>query len=362
MLVHLVCLLAITVPLATLSQKLAMTSKGGLRKLSIFLYCVLIGVLVIYAGGRVTDRLDTDEWRYRLAVALSQKVGFFSYLAQNKIELLFQTFKWICGNWFHSSQMFLIITSLITQGLIVSFFRKASTNFALAIFIYICSGIYFISFIPINQYLAIALSTYGLLFVEENFSWKYFAMVLLATLFHSAAILLFFMPVLWQWRLTFWKVAAICIGAFVLGKSYSVFFPFLANTQYAIYQTAEKFFYGVNYWRISFWVGQYLLVMGYYFFIKKDFSQKENILLWCACLSMAFYIASSQYVILARVELFFGIAGIALVSSMSDLLGKKGKGLVYLIIGIIYSIYGYHVALHSAQYYSIFTENYLWLF
>ena len=309
----------------------------------------------------MTDNLNSDEYFYRLKLMFARDFSLWEYICLNKMEALFQLFKWICANWFNSSQSLILFSSIFTQGIILRFFYRSSFNFPLAIFIYLMSGVYFQSFVAINQYMAIAMITYSLLFINTKRHWPYYVAVLIATLFHSSSIMLLPLPLLNRFKFTPFKCVAICLISLFVGKYFQFLLPLFSGTAYASYQTADFFFYGVNYFRVLFWGIQYAFVLFAYFQLRSLRDSSKEIMWWFLLLSLATYIASLYYVLFGRVQLFFGIVAITLTSCIPMCFDKKFRYLFYLLLVGVYCIYGYYVAFHTAEYHTCFTNTYLWI-
>ena len=361
MFLHLIGLVSAGILLSGSYQILSRSKNAILRKSAWIFYLFLILLSVCYSGFRMTNSLETDEWRYRLSVAMALQNSLFNYIMENPTELLFQLLKWICGNLFKSSQALILISSILTQIPILEFFRRTSKNFTFAVFIYLCGGIFFITFIPINQYIAISLITYSVLFVKKHNFWPYYIAVIISTLFHSSSIILLPFPWLLYSKIKMWKVFFVGIIISLAGINFDVFFPLIANTQYAVYENYNRFFYGMSLSRAFFWVCQYLFTLYVYIKYEKNKSDLTQLIMWGATLSMGFYMAATQYVMFNRLEFFFGIMGISAVSSVTAYM-KLNTKVVFLMLAIVtYLVYGYFVAFHTPNYFTVWSNNYLWV-
>lgn len=93
-----------------------------------------------------------------------------------------------------SSNSFIMIYSIITEGLFLWFIRKYSNNFTLSILVFFTGGLYLFSFAALKQCVAIAIALIG---VDRaiNKKWlQYIIWVLIATLFHTYALMFLVVP------------------------------------------------------------------------------------------------------------------------------------------------------------------------
>ncbi|WP_313552415.1 EpsG family protein [Aerococcus sp.] len=83
----------------------------------------------------------------------------------------------------------LFIVTLINLGIFYRLFNKYSDNFALSLLLLISFGSYYVSFNLIRQYLAASILILAVMSIEKGFS-RYLMWVLIASTFHSSALLM----------------------------------------------------------------------------------------------------------------------------------------------------------------------------
>ncbi|MDD2971666.1 MAG: EpsG family protein [Lachnospiraceae bacterium] len=120
--------------------------------------------------------------------------GFYEIANDNIVYTHFEVgFTWlvkICSKFVHDPWFMFLLVSAITITTFVKSFEK-SESFILSIILFFAQGMYFDSFNGIRQYIVIAIFLYSFRYIQENNLKKYMITMLIASLFHSSALITF---------------------------------------------------------------------------------------------------------------------------------------------------------------------------
>lgn len=138
-----------------------------------------------------------------------------------------------------TSQLMFLTMSILTIVLLYQTYKKYSPDLVFTLVIFICFGqMYLNTFNAVRQCLAISLFAYSIDYLEHKQFIRYSVSIILATLFHSSAILLF--PLYWildkKWNKNI--VIGILIGAILLS---GIIVKIINSSSYAIYLRFNKF-------------------------------------------------------------------------------------------------------------------------
>ena len=142
-------------------------------------FCVFSWIVLSLIEGLRDFSVGTDTIQYAATFEMEQ---------MDYYEIGFQ----LIGKFVHlfsdNPIVFLLIVSLITNGLIFRAIYKNSSNVAVSAFTYMSLYYYFNSFNAVRQYLAIGLILCAYTFLKDDKFMKYFIFVLIAALIHTTAI------------------------------------------------------------------------------------------------------------------------------------------------------------------------------
>ncbi|WCG37218.1 EpsG family protein [Aerococcus urinaeequi] len=120
-----------------------------------------------------------------------------------------------------------LICSLLTISLFIIPLYKHSDYFFISILLYIFIGAWHGSFNGVRQYIASAIIFFGHRLIYEKKFWKYLIVVIVASLFHSSAmimILLYFVP---KSKLNFIQIIIFLLLIIITLSSYNYIFEFI---------------------------------------------------------------------------------------------------------------------------------------
>lgn len=319
---------------------------------------ILIIFLIIIAGFRNINYVGTDEFRYRV---------YFMSLIDTKLNLDFAgEWGWYLSNWILANsikdpQFIILLSSIVINILIIKTIDKYSSNFLLSCIIYITGNMYFYSFMAIRQFIAMAIIVYGIKYIINNQFLKYLLIIIIATSFHSTAIIMLFLYFFSNPKIGI-KIQMLVILCFVLVLvNFEIFFSFLIEsgilkntTSYEILFTNNR--YGISLIRFIFWC-----VPGAFMIIKRK--EIENnpinyIFINQIIISILIYILSLKFVSIARFNIYFNFSYVIIYPNLLNLIKTKEKYLVFILIIIVFFLFGYYdMIMLLPGYHNILIEN-----
>lgn len=152
-----------------------------------------------------------------------------------------------------STQSFLMIYSLITNGLYIRFLKRYSSNFLISMFLFITTGVYLFTGAAIKQAFATALALYALDFAIQKKWVRFIAIILLAMTFHPYVLVYFAVPFLMfrpGTRRTYVLMLGTVVGAIIMQKYMGVIVGFTEafGDSYSLEEFSGA---GVNLFRVA---------------------------------------------------------------------------------------------------------------
>lgn len=152
-----------------------------------------------------------------------------------------------------STQSFLMIYSLITNGLYIRFLKRYSSNFLLSLFLFITTGVYLFTAAAIKQAFATALALYALDFAIQKKWIRFIAIILLAMTFHPYVLVYFAVPLLMfkpGTRRTYVLMLGTVVGAIIMQRYMGVIVGFTEafGDSYSVEEFSGA---GVNLFRVA---------------------------------------------------------------------------------------------------------------
>ncbi|MBT2657083.1 EpsG family protein [Bacillus sp. ISL-18] len=255
-------------------------------------------------------------------------------------------------------QFIIIITSLITNLIIILVLYKYSRIFELGVYVYITGGLFVTGMNGIRQFLAAAIVFSASKFLF-NGNWKaYFLVILIAAQFHNTAYIL--LPIYFLVRRKAWSASTlflliIAIGIVIGFNEFStVLFSALEDTQYGGYK--DIVYGGANIIRV--FVYAVPIVIAYFGREKlSNINENSDYIINMCILGFVFMIISTQDWIFARFTFYFGLYNIILISWVTKLFNFKDEKLIYFLIIVFYFLYFYYENVISLN--IIYKSNYL---
>lgn len=255
---------------------------------------------------------------------------------------------------------FFFITSLITCIFIYKAILKNSLIPWLSLILFIVSGLYMDSMNAVRQYIAISIFAYSFKFIEEQNLKKYIISIIVATLFHSSAIMLLPIYFFCNLKLTPKKKFWVCVFIIILLPLFNiVFMTIISHTKYAFYISSV---YGkANPTYSELLVSSILFFISTILYKKNKDDNRYNIYYNLTFLFFIMGILSFKILLAYRVIMYFKISLIFMVPLILKSVKKGGNRLfvgltlLFLLSGITL-IGAYKFKWYDTKYISIFNK------
>ena len=261
------------------------------------------------------------------------------FIFRDEMEYGYQLLSYTILNFTHNYFWLFFVSSVIVIGSYLHIFKKISNDYFLSIYIFITFGFYNFYFNGLRQGLAMAITIWAIPYLIEKKLFNFSLLIIVATLFHKSALIMFFMYFIIHLKLKIeYKIASIFLGSFLLS---GLVIEYLAseNERYVAYTTASENAGG--YLTLSI----FLLFGVIFYFLnnaKNTFSKMEYILLQLYLLGLVFLIPVA--LLGANPSgpqrlLFYFVWPITIL--LPTILSKINIKLVYFIFIVLSGIYFY---------------------
>lgn len=240
-------------------------------------------------------------------------------------------------------QVLIFTTALVTNVLIIAVLAKYSRMFELSAYIYITGGLFLVSMNGIRQVLAAAIVFTATKYLIGGNWAKYFLIVIIASLFHTSALIL--IPIYFLARYKAWSVGTLILLFFSIamvggyGFFSSVLFTAIENTQYGHYSEFQEG--GASKIRVAVYAVPLIIAYLGRDKLRKIFPGSDYIVNM-TLLGLVFMIISTQNWIFARFSIYFTLYQLILISWIVKLFNHKEQRFVYFGILICYFIYYFY--------------------
>lgn len=261
----------------------------------------------------------------------------------------------------------IIISSFIIIPSVGRFIYKYSSNVALSTFIYITLNIYFFHLTGMRQSLAIAILLYGIDFLLERKNFKFMLIVIIASLFHSSAVIL--IVLIWinklkYGRKTYFNTIFTAIIGFIFYKPvFGIISQILPKYQGYITSTfGESNYFGAL---LQFIVGLTVYTFCNKFYFFKDNEKQNNIsrlALRCVSITVCLQAMTMRMNIIGRMSPYFWIFSIIAFPDAIKSIKSKNKSEWILIVLFVLFLYWLIIGIYRPEwngvipYYTLFRD------
>lgn len=161
------------------------------RRVNIF-YWSLITLLFLVSALRYNVGQDYEHWVEVYNWILNgEPAGNYVEIGYRYLNKLIQLVPF-----FNAYVLFFITSAFIIFGFGYLIYKNVEKKYwFLAVFMFICSGIFFASLNLVRQYIAVVITTFGIIFLKKNKYIWFIISIILAALFHtSALVMIVFLP------------------------------------------------------------------------------------------------------------------------------------------------------------------------
>ena len=229
------------------------------------------------------------------------------------LEILFKGIMKFCMIFTEEPYLMFAITSAIIVGFILGTSFTKSQDKILSVCIFLLGGFFFDSLNIMRQYMAMSLIFFGYQFLLKSKRWylAYIAIVIIATLIHSSAIIMLIPVLLNKKMLVSWKwVLTVCVIIVLLNENLmNILEFFVQNTRFSVYLTGKLAQGEFSYLFVAENLIIYLMMMYIYSKNKKlDNIQTQDILfLNIQALALIVMVLGSTHMLFIRTALYFSI-------------------------------------------------------
>lgn len=309
----------------------------ALKKKFLFFSNALLGIT---AGFRYTPRY-ADYMNIRAGLNRIRSLSFSDILYDLNSAIGDNFLRKIVTLISDSNQLYFLVAALLVATAVSVFIYRHSENVYLSEIIYLSLGFYSISLNIVRQFIAISICLFAFSFLRKRRIILYTIFVVLASLFHSSAMIM--LP---AYFLVSMKVSDNDLNEILKFVLYfvvcSLFVSFGVDNQYAVYnEELNPDGYGMqnaNVWGI---VVPSLTVAALFFLRMKIISvnSESQILINLCYLSLPFYVLSvTGSLIIQRVALYFSIYNIIAVVDLFKYGLHKDDGKFFAVVLVLYYV------------------------
>ncbi|GIM28750.1 transmembrane protein EpsG [Clostridium polyendosporum] len=319
--------------------------------LSRFSTFIILTIIILISGFRSPNSIgDTGTYTYTYRL-----INVNPHLLDNSKDYGFTLIMILLNKISRNPQILIFFTAFITNLFIILALYKYAKPFALGIYLYFGTVLYYVTMNGIRQSMAAAILFWAVRYVINN-QWKtYFIIVILVSTLHGSAVIflpLYFLVRKEVWNRTFWAVFFISVMLVVAFRPMlGIIVKFLETTQYSNYgRDMANNSSSVNLIRLS--VTFVPIVLAY---LVKDKVRNQwpesSVFIYMSLFNCIFMLFSTQYLYFYRLCIYFELYNLILISRLVHFYDKKTKMLLYTGIITFYFIFSwYQVSLWNDYY------------
>lgn len=355
----LLILLGISLVLAYCSERSLLTYRITKRCRVDIPLIVMVIMLSMYCGLRTAFN-DTEVYikGFQTAPTLAEFWAEDPHILGNPLYYGFQSFfrHYISDNY----HLFLLLIAFYSVTSFVIFIRKYSENFVFSILLFFALGLYVSNFASMKQCIAMATLTYAIPKLLEKKYVQYYIIVLVATLWHSYALMFAILPIFTRkpWTtVTYLTIAAVIAVLLTFETTISEFLEYAEDLGKDISETEVFETDGINVFRLAVFGVPPLLSFIFQSRLKRGMVRDENVMVNMSILSfliMCLGLASAGN-LFGRSAIYFEIGTIVILPwIVRKLFTKKSAELVFGIAALSYiAFFMYDIRNFSSGYRAI---------
>lgn len=340
-----------------LSIIMKQTKKPANSKVYLFLCFVPLTLIACLRNPSIG--IDTQQFVNAFDKIIFLKPENFGLL---RYEYGFSYLCWIIGKICTNSQLLIFVTSLFVNYSIARFISKNSENVYISVILYLIVNFYFSYMNIMRQALAISILLLGFEFLKEKKYVKYLLFVLIASFFHSSAILAVIFIFLRKFKFNRKFLITCClitIVSFIFGEEFFIFLskisPRLADYSNSSF-TTENYFGSL----LDFLVYALVFIFGIVILLKNDrcvFDDKDNkmnILIGIMGVATIFYVLVMKVIIFNRFTHYFSIFMIIwLPNCIMRIKNTKNRFYITTILTVFFILYWLIIMIYRPNWYGV---------
>ena len=314
---------------------------------------LLSAILIIISGLRY--RVGTDYMAYYKSRVTDLQTVWKSFISFNEPGIKLLTF--LSRSIYDDGQSLIFLSALITIGLYCWTIYRYHSMYLIAMLLYLFLGDWQGSFNGIRQYLAAAILFAGHRYIYNRDFPKYLLIVIVATLFHSSAIVMIIPYFLFARKPDITQLVILLIGSVVLSFSYEIIFRLIEDSKGKLLDTTDP--YISNSVKIPRILVAFIPVSIYIILSKKEGNSAEQDFYVNALFLNAFaMLASMGSTYLARIGIYTGaILPIGYGYLFQTIEEKRSRRITIIFSMIVYFLYWiYSLQGHNLTFHWIFEK------
>ena len=309
-------------------------------------YILLVGICGLFACFKFKDNLGvkTIFWIMLIFSAIRYNVGWdfptYTDLIEGRLkDSQFERIEWLSQSImllarYTFTQFYFIINSVIGMVCLYKVCSKLSKDAAFSLFLFLTFSLFYLMTMNIiRNFVAILLVMYACRLLLEKKYWGYVVVIIIATGFHSSAVIGFILPIVYylvfRLRIGKWTNLIFFIVSFFVGKLiiFIIFIfsgnPLLSTIVYYIVNNTEG---SGKYYQYVFYLLNLVFILSWDKLIRVDNLNR----LWITLVNtgVCFWVALSfQYTLSIRMALFFIVWMIIIIPTLIDSFSQKYRTL-----------------------------------
>lgn len=317
---------------------------------NVFVFCVA-AILICVSGFRWW--VGTDYGGYARAYSIRATLAWDSIFSFNEPGL--NIIAKVASIIYNDYVTMFFIAAVITIGLSVITISKYSDMFTYSILLYIFMGCWHSSFNAVRQWLACAILFAGYRLMIERKFWRYLLVVLVASAFHTTALIMLFVYFLAMKKISIINIAFVLVGTIVMLFSYDFVFNVIGLYKGHELEMAEYMTNSVNIFRVL--VTYAPLVLCLFFTRKKVLTTEETFYINILIVNAALMTATLNSAYLARIGIFTNIYSILAFPKLLKTENKRTTQFLKWGIVALYSVFWFIEVSGSRD-----LNNFRWIF
>lgn len=310
--------------------------------ISLFSTSIIFIILMIISGFRSPSSIG-DTFFYSHSYRL---LGTNPVIGANSKDTGFLLIMILLNKISKDPQILIFFTAFITNLFIILTLYRYSKPFALGVYLYFGTVLYYVTMNGIRQSMVSAI-LFGAVRCIINNQWKrYFIIVILLSTIHGSALMflpLYFLVRKEAWNRTFWAVLLISVMSVVAFRPMlGMIVQLLESTQYSNYgHDMVNNSSSTNVIRL--FITLVPIVLAY--LVKDELRNKwpeSSIFIYMSLFNFIFMLLSTQYKYFYRLCIYFELYNLVLIPRLMYFYDKKTRMLLYAGIITFYFIFSWY--------------------
>ena len=209
-------------------------------------YFYIIGTVLILISGLRKYTIGIDTYAYKVRFEQIKSLDFRNFLNNIELEYGYNFLEFLLSRITDNFQLLLIIIAIIYVTSVSRIIKKYSANPPISFILFLTLGFYTFGMSSIRQTIAISITLLSFDYIVEKKLFKFISFVLIASFFHTSALI--FLPSYWfsKFRVNKKSVATFVVVAlvtFLLKDNLRELMMVLFPRNYEVVETGGELFY-----------------------------------------------------------------------------------------------------------------------